>query len=134
MFANLNNAPTSVDTTKDSVVIKRYFDGYDGGRTLDVTALPASMTVIVAGHPIIQETSTGNFKPMPVTGDPATAYAALPAGHTYAGVLRSSVVRAKPFAAIMTQGTVNPNATPFPMTTILAAVKTALPLIEFRAD
>lgn len=64
----------------------------------------------------------------------ASTYAALPAGHTYAGILIASIETAKPFAGILVRGTVNPSATPFSMTSILSAVKTALPLIDFRAD
>lgn len=119
----------NVDTTKDSIVIKKHFDGYEGGRTLDTTGF--TDTVIQAGHVVIKETATGEYKPMPVS---AGAYAALPTGHTYAGIVVASVLTARAMVGIMTQGTVNPNATPYPMTTILAAVKTALPLIEFRAD
>jgi hypothetical protein len=122
----------AVYTDKDSIVIKKHFDGYEGGRSLDVTGFTPN--VISAGHVVIRETATGNFKPMPVTGDPANAYGALPAGHTYAGIVRASQLTKTPMVGVMTQGTVNPNATPYPMATILAAVKTALPLIEFRAD
>lgn len=64
----------------------------------------------------------------------ATAYAALPSGHTYAGILVASIPTSKPFAGIMVRGTVNQNATPFSMTSILSAVKAALPLIIFTND
>lgn len=64
----------------------------------------------------------------------ATAYDTLPSGHTYAGILVASIPTTKPFAGIMVRGTVNVNATPFSMTSILSAVKTALPLIIFTND
>lgn len=63
-----------------------------------------------------------------------TAYATLPSGHTYAGILIATIPTAKPFAGIMLRGTVNVNATPLPMASILSAVKTALPLIIFTSD
>lgn len=129
--ANLNNDTVAVDTGNDSIVIVDNFQSIRGGRTLDVTGF--GPTVINAGHVIIKETATGEYKPMPLaTND--TVYDALPAGHTYAGILIASILTAKPFAGILVRGTVNPAAAPFSMTTILAAVKTALPLIDFRED
>jgi hypothetical protein len=216
--ANLNDDDVSVDTGKDSIVIVDCFATIRGGRTLDVTSF--SPKVINAGHPIIKETATKEYKPMPVlplggilttgaltagsgytnngtytnvtltggagtgakativvagnavtsvtittpgtgyvagnslsasaanigtsgsgfaivvnTVDPtAVSYGSLPGGHTYAGILRASILTKKPMAGIMTQGTVNPAATPFAMDSILSAVKSALPLIDFRED
>jgi hypothetical protein len=64
-----------------------------------------------------------------------TGYASsLPDGHTYAGILIASILAKKPFAGVLVQGTVNPAAAPYSMTSILAGVKTALPLIDFRED
>lgn len=129
--ANLNNEGQSIITDKESIVIVDNFASIRGGRTLDVTGF--TPTVIQAGHVIIKETATGEYKPMPLNGG-ATAYAALPASHTYAGILISNILKAKPFAAILVQGTVNPAATPYDFATIAAAVKAALPLIDFRQD
>lgn len=126
---NLNNTPTELSQANDSIVIKRNLDSIEGGRSLDVTGV--AEPVLKAGHVIIMETATGVCKPMPVTG---AAYASLPANHEYIGILVGSILTSKPFAGIMVRGTVNPNATPFPMTAILAAFKTAKPLIDFRAD
>lgn len=73
---------------------------------------------------------------IPVTAitETAVAYSTLPAGHTYQGILRASILTAKPFAAIVTAGQVNPNAGPFDIASILSAFKTAVPLIEFQSD
>lgn len=131
MYADLTNEPQSIITGKDSIVIVDNFQSVRGGRTLDVAGF--TPTVIKAGHVLIIETATGNYKPMPVNGG-ATAYSALPAGHTYGGILISSILTKKAFAGILVRGTVNPAACPFPMATILAAVKAALPLIDFRQD
>ena len=61
-------------------------------------------------------------------------YASLPDGASYAGILIASIPADRPFAGILVRGTVNVNACPFPMTAILSAVKTALPLIVFTSD
>lgn len=112
---------------EDSVVIQKYISGIKGGRTLDVTGFAAS--VIKAGHVIIVK--NGTYAPMPVAGE---AYAALPEGAAYAGVLYRSIPAAKPAASIMTWGEVNSVAVPYPMDAILAAFKTACPHIDFIKD
>lgn len=212
-IANLNDSAITFSDGKDSVVIVDNFASVRGGRTLNVTGF--APTYIRAGHVIIKETATGDYKPMPATGDAsvltlgtitagsgytngaylsvpltggsgtgatanitvaggvvtvvtpvslgqgyavadvlgATAlpagtgfsipvatisangvYGSLPAGHTYQGVLVSSIRTALPFAGIMTQGTINPTAAPKDFATIAAAFKTAAPLIDQRAD
>lgn len=79
---------------------------------------------------------TGSGFKVPVTAVTAEKdeYASLPADHTYAGVLIASIPTNKPFAGIMVRGTVNEEASPFPLTSILTAVKKALPLIVFTSD
>lgn len=129
--ANLNNDPVSLSVGNDSIVIRDNFEGIRGGRTLDVTGFVPE--VIKAGHVIIKETATGEFKPMPLAAGEA-AYDVLPVSHTYAGILVGTVLTARPFAGIMVRGSVNPVAAPFPMTTIQSAVSAALPLITFLAD
>ncbi len=129
---SLNNDGINITTGKDGIVIVRNLDSIRGGRSLDVTGYTPD--VIQAGHLVIQDASTPpNFKPMPVNGG-ATAYAALPAGHTYAGIVIATILTKKAMVGILTNGTVNPNATPFPMGSVLSAVQTALPQITFRAD
>lgn len=127
--ANLTSTKESIVFGNDNIVIRDVFEDIRGGRTLDVTGFTPE--VIKAGHVIIKEAATGEFKPMPLSGE---AYAALPEGHTYAGILIASIPTNQPFAGIMIRGNVNHNAAPFPMATILAAVKTALPLITFLED
>lgn len=111
----------------DSIVIQKYISGIKGGRTLDVTGFAAS--VIKAGHVIIVK--NGVYAPMPVSGD---AYAALPEGAAYAGVLYRSIPTAKPAASIMINGEVNSEAVPYAMDSILAAFKTACPHVVFIKD
>lgn len=217
--ANLADKATSVDTSKDNIVIVDNLGSLPGGRTLDVTGF--TPPVIKAGHVIIRETSGGSYKPMPATdtltsgvstlgtvvpgtgytngtyenvplsggsgsgalatvvvastvvstitityggsgyvvgdslgvpganaggtgsggsapvtavADTAGAYGSLPSGHTYAGFNVSTQLTSKPFCGIMYRGTVNNLAAPYDMSSILAAVKTALPLIYFTTD
>lgn len=220
--ANLNNSSSTVDTSKDSIIIVDNFQSIRGGRTLDCSDFVPE--VVPGGHVIIKETSTGDFKPMPASpartagaatvgtlvagtgytngtyenvplfntdgtgsgalatvtvagtvvtvvtitftgsgyvvgdtllikganaggtatteasvdvatiADVAGAYDALPSGHTYAGINISSIPKTKPFAGILVRGTVNNTAMVYAIASILAAVKTALPLIDFRAD
>lgn len=116
--ANLSST-SSVDTTNDSVVIVNHLEGVPGGRTLDVTGFGDDE--ISAGHVIIKETATGNYKPLPVSGT-------LPGSHTYAGILVASIKTSKPMAAIMVRGTVNEAYVKYAVPT---AAKTALALIRF---
>ena len=127
--ANLATQGAGYDTGNDTIVIVKVLEAIPGGKTLDVTGF--SPEVIPAGHLIIEETSTGVLKPMPVSG---AAYTALPASHTYKGVLISTILTAKPFAGILVRGTVNKNASFYTIASVLTAVKTALPLIRFTQD
>ena len=123
---NLDNTKETVDTSNDSIVVIQNLETIPGGKTLDVTGF--TPTVIKAGHIIIEETSSGILKPMPVSG---ADYAALPASHTYKGVLISSILTTKPFAAILVRGSVNKVASHY---AVPAGAITALPLIRFTKD
>lgn len=123
---NLDNTKETVDTSNDSIIVIQNLETIPGGKTLDVTGF--TPTVIKAGHIIIEETSSGNLKPMPVSG---ADYAALPASHTYKGVLISSILTTKPFAAILVRGSVNKVASHY---AVPAGAITALPLIRFTKD
>jgi hypothetical protein len=127
--ADLATQGAGYDTGNDSIVIVKVLEAIPGGKTLDVTSFTPD--VIPAGHLIIKETSTGILKPMPVTG---AAYAALPASHTYEGVLISTILKSKPFAGILVRGTVNQAASFYTIASVLTAVKAALPLIRFTQD
>lgn len=112
----------------DSVVIRKYISGIPGGRTLDVSDFPND--TILAGHVIIKN-ADGNYAPMPVSGD---AYAALPDGASYSGILYRSIAKKNPAASIVYDGVVNPELVPYPMTDILDAFKAACPHIIFEQD
>lgn len=148
-------------TGNDNIVIRKYIDGIEGGRDLDMTAYKATTgsTILGAGHVIIKTTSNGvtTYKPMPVVqktettgsgndavttnvtdadGNPVYEYDSLPANHSYAGILVASIDAATNGAAIMTRGKVNKSddVMPYSITSILTALKAALPLIEFMED
>lgn len=106
----------------ESIVIIRNLEVIPGGRTLLTTDFTDE--VIKAGHVIIERTADGELLPLPITG-------ALPAAHTYKGILVADVLTAKPFASIMVRGSVNKVAAPY---AIAPAVATALPLIRFTQD
>lgn len=116
--ANLTSSK-SVDTTKDSVVITKNLETVAGGRTLNVSGF--ADTEISAGHVIISEDASGEFKPLPTNGT-------LPANHSYEGILVSSILASNPQAAIMVRGTVNEAYCKY---AIPAGAKTALSLIRF---
>jgi hypothetical protein len=114
------------DAGLDSVIIINYLEGIPTGRALDVTDFPDD--VIVAGHVVIKETATGEYRPMPVSEG---AYAELPAGHTIEGVTVSTVTTDEASVSIMVRGSVNKVASRYPVTPAIVA---ALPLIRFTQD
>ena len=117
---NLTPKETSVDTTRDTVVIVNCFETLPSGRALDVSGFPDSE--IRAGHVIIKDNSNPPvYKPLPVNGT-------LPSSHTYEGFLTVSISKEKPAASIMTRGTINESYVQY---SVPAAAKTALPSINF---
>lgn len=127
---DLTTGQKSYDNGMDSVVIRRYTGGIPGGRTLDMTDFQDE--VIRAGHIVIKDTETGDFKPMPVEGK---AYKSLPSKHEYVGVVVASQPKDKPFVAIMNAGEVNDVAMTYPLTEdIRSAIKTAIPTLIFTHD
>lgn len=117
---------------RDSVAIVKHIGGLAGGVTLDTTGFTDKN--ILSGHVVIRETATGNYKPMPVTG--GNAYAALPADHTYAGIVHASVATEKPFIGLMDNGIANEVvcSSPYPLAPIKAAFQAAVPFIQWTAD
>lgn len=123
--ANLNKASIEVNDGLDSIVIVKDLTDVPGGRTLDVSGVAANIEVIKSGHILIIDTKTKTVKPLGVSSG---AYQSLPSGHSYHGVLKASVLKKDPRAAILTAGQVNAAASPYPVT---EAIEKALPRIEF---
>lgn len=128
--ANLSNTPVQVDTTFDSIIIKRLLIDIPGGKTLDVTGITDE--VLKAGRVIIEETATGVLKPLAIS---AGAYAALPSLHTYKGILIATILLKRPFASVLLAGDVNKQAViEYGLPAIPAGAITALPNILFTKD
>jgi hypothetical protein len=127
---DLSNATEQVDTTMDVVIIKKVDHDIPGGKTLDTTGI--TETVLKAGRVVIIETATGKLKPLAIiTG----AYEALPAGHTYKGILIATILTKRPFASVMLAGDVNEGAViNYDLPAIPAGAKTALTHILFTKD
>lgn len=126
---NLNKEGTSTSYGNSGIIVRDNQRSIPGGKTLDVTGF--TPTAIPEGHVIIRETATGEFKPMPVSG---AAYAALPTGHTYAGINVAELLTADPRAGISYECTVNRKASVYDPSGLEAAIKTALPNIHFLED
>lgn len=127
-----------IATSADTIVIVELLEDVPGGRTLDTEGFTdggEAPAVIKGGHVIIEEIATKVHKPLS-TNAAGDAYAALPSGHKYKGVLFGSILTADPRAAIMVRGRVNTeaatNAQGLPA--YPAAVVNALPLINFAND
>ena len=121
--AQLNKDALLPDDGKDSIVIISALTDMPGGRTLDVSGVKSD--VIRAGHVLIQNKATKAIAPLGVSG---TSYDTLPEGNSYVGVLKCSVLKRDPRAAIVTAGQVNAAASPYPVT---EGIKAGLPRIEF---
>lgn len=132
--ANLNQEGMRIDSANDSIVIRHYGVGIKGGRTLDMSGFPSDLKCIRAGHVVIRSTSDETlYKPMPVAAG-GKSYAALPEGYEYAGVVVATKPVDYPLVGIMYDGEVNDVASPYPVTSIKAALKTALPGLVFMHD
>lgn len=88
-------------------MIQKFIEDIPGGRSLDVSGLPEEDKVVLAGHVIIRETATKEYKALGYAGD---AYVTLPADHEYAGILYVSIRKDEALASIMVRGTVNEKA------------------------
>lgn len=119
---DLNRDSYLVDDGNEGKIIIANLADIPGGRALDMTGYTDE--VVKAGHIIIKK-ANGEFAPLGVTDG---AYDSLDTGEEYAGVLKASILAAKPFAAILTVGEVNAAASPYPVTSTIAS---GLPQIKF---
>lgn len=114
----------------NSVFLKKFIKGIEGGRTLDVTGY--TKEVIPCGTVIASKTVGGEktYFPLPIVED---AYRALNKenNEAYEGLLVASILAEKPAAAILTWGIVNGAVLPCP---VPADFKTALPHIDYQID
>lgn len=130
-YVSFSNEPTTLHTENDNIRIRHVYETKVGGCVLDTTDFPDS--VIESGHVVIYNSSTGVFKPMPITGTPK-AYGTLPNGYSYYGFVIASTLTSTPAVGVVTRGSVNPAAFKYSISGIENALKTALPHITFVTD
>lgn len=114
---------------KDPIVIRVYGKSVIGGRMLEVEGYTEEF--IRKGQLIIRDETNGVSKPMPVSNG---AYGSLPQGYVYEGVAKATVSKNEPLVGVMYEGEVNDVASPYPVTSLLSALKTALPELKFAHD
>lgn len=138
MLASANRGKEAILTGNDSIVIKKYISGIEGGRTLDVAGY--LLTNVVAGSVAIQKTD-GTYAPMPIKKDGKNeddtdkyVYDTLPAGAKYVGIVYRSVSTIDGTASIMFDGVVNEALLPYGFDAIKSAFATACPHIIFQND
>lgn len=125
------NENLEVSLGADSIVIRQYVSGILGGKVLDTTNFTPE--VIKAGHIVIRDIENDVYKPMPLNAE-GTAYASLPIGHEYVGVVVATKLTKEPQVGIMYAGEVNDVASPYPINTIKSAVLAAVPTLVFKHD
>ena len=125
-YVNLNRDTIIVDDGNDGKVIIRDLADIPGGRALDMSGWTPD--VLKAGHIIKHNKSTDVYSPLGITGSENDTYASLEDNEEYAGVLKCSILKSKPFAAIMTMGEVNAAASPY---AVSDTIKAGLPQIKF---
>ena len=129
-IANLANEVETFDGGLDSIVVRRKGGRIIGGRSLNVTGFDEKY--VKAGHIIIRSTTDENdYKPMPVSSG---AYSTLPSNYEYAGVWVRTTPVSDARGAIQYDGEINDKALPYPIDSIKAALKTALPSLYFMHD
>lgn len=131
-IVNLISTEKPAGGTPEDVVIVKYIDGIRGGRSLDVADF--SPEVIRSGHLIIKKDDEELYKPLQPKAD-ESGYEDKPAGYSFVGVVVGSVHKTRPMVGILTQGTVNPEACPYPMSAeLITTLKADLPHIHFLKD
>lgn len=123
--ANLTREKIELNDGLDSIVVVQAISQIPGGRALDVSGLAANVESVKSGHVLVIDTKTKAVSPLGITDG---AYETLPTGKKYYGVLKASVLKRDPRAAIITAGQINVAASPAPVTD---AIKAGLPLIQW---
>lgn len=123
--ANLNRENIELNDGLDCIVVVQALSQIPGGRTLDVSGLPEGTTSVKSGHILVVDNKTKAVSPLGISDG---AYVTLPSDKSYYGVLKATVLKRNPQAAIITAGQINVAASPAPVT---AAIKAGLPRIDF---
>lgn len=124
-FVDLTKNTSNPTNGKDQVVFKKRIAFLDGGRSLDVTGVTEK--ALYAGHIIVKDTTTGEFKPVTVSGENFEAAAE---GTVIVGILADSIFTDKAFASILVAAVINEKAMPYKLPeAVKTALKTACPSI-----
>lgn len=127
-FVDLTKERSNPTNGKDQVVIRKRLSFIDSGRSLDVTGVTEE--ALYAGHIIVQDTTTKEFKPLEVAG---TDFSEPLVGQEIVGVLSSSIYTDTAFASILTAGVIGEGAMPYKLTTtVKTALKKALPALQLH--
>lgn len=102
-YGNLNYEGKEISGF-DSIIIQKDLADVPGGVTLDVTGYEGDS--ILSGHVLIKD-ANGAVKPLGIESE---AYASLGEGEAIYGILKYSVSKSQPFAAVLLSGTVNAGA------------------------
>lgn len=102
-YGNLNYEGKEISGF-DSIIIQKDLADVPGGVTLDVTGYEGD--TILSGHVLIKD-SEGAVKPLGITSG---AYDDLEQGDAVYGILKYSISKSQPFAAVLLIGTVNAGA------------------------
>ena len=131
--ASLNLKRFDFTNARDSIVIVNALGDLPGGRTLDVTNYEGD--VIYAGTVIAKKQDNGNdvYFPLSITEskkpyEQGATFSTLSSGETAVGILKVSIPKDMPIAAIVTLGQIKEKAMPAAMP---ATVKKALNFIQF---
>lgn len=121
--ANLNREKIELNDGLDCIVVVQSLSEIPGGRTLDVSEVTED--IIKSGHILVIDDKTKAVSPLKIASG---KYEAVGAGKTVYGVLKATVLKRNPQAAIITAGQINVAASPAPVTD---EIKEALPRIGF---
>lgn len=123
--ANLNREQIVLNDGLDSIVVVQSLSEIPGGRTLDVSGVASDVDAIKSGHILVIDEKTKEVSPLGITSG---KYDAIGSGKKAYGVLKCTVLKRDPRAAIITAGQINVAASPAPVTD---EIKSALPRIGF---
>lgn len=131
-MVELLNKQEQFSAGNDSIVIRKFLNGVEGGRALDITEYKtmAGTSVVPAGTIIVAKDKV--YKPLALAS--ATAYGTLQESHEYVGVTVATIDASREGAGIMTAGSVNKDVMPFGGSGKVTELKAAVPTLEFVTD
>lgn len=123
---NYTKEGDNVNHGMDSIAVRNYIAGFEGGRALDVTDWSENTIPVLT--PIITN-DNGSYKPLAA----GAGGFSLPSGYHYCGLAAASVKKSLPACPIIYAGVVNAEVLPS-KDKDWSAIKTALPHLMFMKD